>query len=90
MSGRWPTDDLTDSKEAHPDQMYLTAPAGAVVIFNSHVWHGATLNTADRRRRGMTMSYARRDEPQQLDQKAYIRKVVYDRLTPAARHLMDV
>lgn len=89
-SGRAPRDDMADVTQPHPDQILLTAPAGSVIIFNAHLWHGATLNTTDQRRRGMTMSYARRDEPQQLDQKAYIRKAVYDRLSPAARYLMDV
>jgi ectoine hydroxylase-related dioxygenase (phytanoyl-CoA dioxygenase family) len=89
-SGRSPADDLGDPTKDHPDQILLTAPAGSVIIFNAHLWHGATLNTTDQRRRGMTMSYARRDEPQQLDQKAYIRKAVYDRLSPAARYLLDV
>ena len=36
------------------------------------------------------MSFCRRDEPQQLDQKAYIRKAVYDRISPAQRYLLDV
>ena len=90
MSGKWPTDDLDDAKDTHPDQVLLTAPAGSVIIFNSHVWHGATHNSTEQPRRGMTMSYGRRDIPQQLDQRAYIRKVVYDRLSPAGRYLMDV
>jgi ectoine hydroxylase-related dioxygenase (phytanoyl-CoA dioxygenase family) len=89
-SGRAPKDDMDDVTQPHPDQILLTAPAGSVIIFNAHLWHGATLNTTDQRRRGMTMSYARRDEPQQLDQKAYVRKAVYDRLSPAQRYLMDV
>jgi hypothetical protein len=90
VSGRFPTDDMDDTTAAHPRQIFLEAPAGSVVIFNAHLWHGASLNTTDRRRRGMTMSYARRDEPQQLDQKAYVRKAVYDRLSPSARYLLDV
>jgi hypothetical protein len=89
-SGRWPTDDLADPADPHPRQVYLTAPAGSVVIFNSHVWHGGTLNRTQGLRRGMTMSYCRRDEPQQLEQAAHIRKAVYDRLSPAARYLLDV
>lgn len=89
-SGKWPTDEMADPADPHPRQVYLTAPAGSVVIFNSHVWHGGTLNRTDKPRRGMTMSYCRRDEPQQLDQAAHIRKVVYDRLSPATRFLLDV
>lgn len=90
LSGKWPTDVLADAKDPHPDQVSLTAPAGSVIIFNSHVWHGATHNSTQQRRRGLTMAYGRRDIPQQLDQRAYIRKAVYDRLSPAARYLRDV
>jgi hypothetical protein len=31
-----------------------------------------------------------REHPQQLDQPAYIRKATYDRLSDAARYLLDV
>ena len=87
---RTPADDLGDPTLDHPDQILLTAPAGSVIIFNAHLWHGGTRNNTDQRRRGMTMSFCRRDEPQQLDQRAYIRKAVYDHLSPAACYLMDV
>lgn len=88
--GRLPADDMDDPQEDHPDQLLLTAPAGSVVIFNAHLWHGGTRNRTDRPRRGMTMSYCRRDEPQQLDQRAYARPHVLERLGPAARYLLDV
>ena len=92
-SHRWaklPSDVLDDVTAPHPDEVLLTGTAGTVVIFNSHVWHGGTLNRTDQPRRGMTLSYIRRDEPQQLDQAEYVRKRVYDRLSPAARFLLDV
>ncbi len=90
LSGRVPADEMADVLDDHPEQIHLTAPAGSVVVFNSHLWHGGTLNRTGQRRRGMTMSFCRRDEPQQLDQRAYVRKVVYDALSPAARYLLDV
>ncbi|MPZ95201.1 MAG: phytanoyl-CoA dioxygenase [Propionibacteriales bacterium] len=92
-SHRWdrvPADVLDDPTAAHPDEQLLLGPAGTVVIFNAHLWHGGTRNTTDTPRRGMTLSYCRRDEPQQLDQQAYVRKSVYDRLSPAARFVLDV
>ena len=61
-----------------------------MVIFNAHLWHGGTLNSTTARRRGMTMSFVLRDEPQQLDQRAYVRKAVYDKLSQAQRYLLDV
>jgi ectoine hydroxylase-related dioxygenase (phytanoyl-CoA dioxygenase family) len=88
--GRVPADDLADPTAAHPDERLLLGEAGTVVIFNAHLWHGGTLNRTGVPRRGLTMSYCRRDEPQQLDQAAYVRKSVYDRLSPAARVVLDV
>jgi ectoine hydroxylase-related dioxygenase (phytanoyl-CoA dioxygenase family) len=92
-SHRWtrvPADDLADPTAAHPDEQLLLGEAGTVVIFNAHLWHGGTLNRTGIPRRGLTMSYCRRDERQQTDQAAHVRKAVYDRLSPAARFILDV
>ncbi|MEM1211755.1 MAG: phytanoyl-CoA dioxygenase family protein [Planctomycetota bacterium] len=85
-----PADHLDDPKAAHPDQVVLTAPAGTVVVINSHLWHGGTTNTSGKPRRVCHSYYTAREHPQQLDQAAYIRKRVYDRLSPAARWVLDV
>lgn len=89
-SGKVPSEEMADTLDAHPRQIHLTAPAGSVVIFNAHLWHGGTLNSTSARRRGMTMSFVLRNEPQQLDQRAYVRKSVYDKLSSAQRYLLDV
>jgi ectoine hydroxylase-related dioxygenase (phytanoyl-CoA dioxygenase family) len=89
-SGKVPRDVMPDPTKPHPDEKLLLAPAGTVVIFNSHTWHGGTLNTTDKPRRAMHSYFTRRDQPQQLDQKAYIRPETYERLSPAARFILDV
>lgn len=89
-SGRLPQDVLDDVVAPHPDEVVLTAPAGSVIVFNSHLWHSGTPNRSNASRGGMTLSFTRRDERQQLDQAEHIRKQVYDRLSPAERFLMDV
>jgi ectoine hydroxylase-related dioxygenase (phytanoyl-CoA dioxygenase family) len=89
-SGKIPRDVMADPSQPHPDEILLTAPAGTVVIFNSHTWHGGTLNRTDRPRRAMHSYFTRRDQTQQLDQKAYIRPETYQRLSPAARFILDV
>lgn len=89
-SGKVPGDEMADTLDEHPRQIHLTAPAGSVVIFNAHLWHGGTLNSTTARRRGMTMSFVLRNEPQQLDQREYVRKAVYDKLSFAQRYLLDV
>src|SRR5690554_2165644 len=39
-----PQDVLDDPLAPHPDEVIIEAPAGSVVIFNSHTWHGGTTN----------------------------------------------
>lgn len=89
-SGKVPRDVMPDPSQPHPDEILLTAPAGTVVIFNSHTWHGGTLNRTDKPRRAMHSYFTRRDQTQQLDQKAYMRPDTYQRLTPAGRFILDV
>jgi ectoine hydroxylase-related dioxygenase (phytanoyl-CoA dioxygenase family) len=89
-SGSLPRDALDDPRAAHPNERILLAPAGTVVIFNSHVWHGGTRNTTDRPRRALHAYFCRRSQPQQLDQRAYIRPETYQRLSEAARYILDV
>lgn len=89
-SGKLPREDMPDPKALHPDEIQLIAPAGTVVVFNAHTWHGGTLNTTSERRRAMHSYFCRREEPQQLDQRKYIRPETYNRLSPAARYLLDV
>ena len=76
--------------ETHPDEVIVTGKAGSVIIFNSHTWHGRSANRTGERRGGMTLSFCQREIPQQLNQREYIRKVVYDRIGAAERYLMDV
>lgn len=89
-SGQIPQAAMPDPTQPHPNEVLLTAPAGTVVIFNSHTWHGGTLNRTDRPRRGLHSYFTRRGHQQQLDQKAYIRPETYQRLSPAARFILDV
>jgi ectoine hydroxylase-related dioxygenase (phytanoyl-CoA dioxygenase family) len=83
-------DALPDPAAPHPDEVQLIAPAGTVVVFNSHVWHGGTRNRSDRPRRALHSYFTRRANGQQLDQKKYIRPETLARLSPAARFILDV
>ena len=89
-SGRMPADDLPDPKAPHPDEIQVLAPAGTVVVFNSHTWHGGTLNRSDRPRRVLHGYFCRRDVPQQTDQRRYFRPETRARLSEAAQLILDV
>ncbi len=89
-SGERPAEAMADPSADHPDQVQVIGPAGTVVVFNSHLWHGGTLNRSAAPRRAMHSYFCWRTLPQQLDQQAYLRDETYDRLSPAQRFVLDV
>lgn len=89
-SGQHPKDVLADAKAPHPDEVVLTAAAGTVVIFNSHTWHGGTLNRSNAPRYGLHSYFTRRDQRQQTDQSASLSDATKARLSPAAKTILDV
>jgi ectoine hydroxylase-related dioxygenase (phytanoyl-CoA dioxygenase family) len=88
--GKAPEDELDDPAAPHPDERRVIAPAGSVVVFNGHLWHSGTTNESERPRRVIHAAFVRRDQPQQTDQRAFIRPETRARLDAAARHLLDV
>ena len=88
--GLLPQDVLEDPWATHPDELLLEAAVGTVAIFNSHTWHGGTINRSDKPRRAIHSYFCRRDQPQQVDQKRYIRSETLGRISEAARELLDV
>jgi ectoine hydroxylase-related dioxygenase (phytanoyl-CoA dioxygenase family) len=85
-----PKDYMEDTKAPHPEEILLIAPAGTVGVFNSHVWHGGTLNRSRGNRMALHCSYVARDCEQQTNQRDYLRKSTYDRISPAAKYILDV
>lgn len=85
-----PQEDLDDPMAPHREQILLEAPAGTVAIFNSHTWHGGTVNQSDKPRRAIHSYFCRRDQPQQIDQKKYLQQETISRVGPTGRWLLDV
>ena len=88
--GKMPGDVMANVTDAHPDEVKIIAPAGTVVIFNSHTWHGGTRNTTDKPRRAMHSYFCRRDQTQQLDQRKHLLPETVARLSLAARVILNV
>lgn len=92
-SHRWakmPEDEVADPMLPHPQEQIIEAPAGSLLILNSHVWHGGTRNLTGRRRRAIQTYCVRREFPQQLNQRQYLSAATVERLSPRARYLLDV
>ena len=90
LNSSLPQDVLDDPLAPHPEEVIIKAPAGSVVIFNSHVWHGGTTNQTSSARRAIHSYFCRRDQPQQVDQKRYIRKETLERLTEGAVKILGI
>jgi ectoine hydroxylase-related dioxygenase (phytanoyl-CoA dioxygenase family) len=85
-----PADHVQDLRAPHPDEVLIIAKAGTVVAYNAHLWHGGTENRTSKTRRVLHPSFIAREFPQQYNQREILRKSTYDRISPAARYLLDV
>ena len=82
---------LEDPMAPHPEQELVVAPAGTVAVFNSHTWHGGTLNKSkDLQRRAMHGYFTAREHGQQHNQREYLRYETWKRISPAARYILNV
>lgn len=86
--GRNPRDVLENPLAPYPGEVMIIAPAGTVVVYNAHVWHGGTANRTGMHRRALHSFYVRRDLPQQQWQKKLLRPETQARLSPAMRELL--
>lgn len=85
-----PEDVLEDQEAKHPDEIIITAPAGSVFIFNSHVWHGGTTNQTSMPRRSIHSYFCTREQAQQIDQKRYILEKTKQRIGELGSYILDV
>ncbi len=85
-----PQEAVNNCLVAHPEQELILAPAGSVIIMNSHTWHGGTVNTTDNLRRIIQSYFVCRNQAPQLNQRKYIRESTLARLTPEEKVLLDV
>lgn len=83
-----PDEVLENPLADHPDQILIQAPAGSVVLFNSHVWHGGTTNTTDKDRRSIHSYFCSRELPQQLDQSRFIKSETAERIGSKGKHIL--
>ena len=90
-SQKWrqlPQEALADPLASHPEEKLLLAPAGSVVVMNTHAWHGGTANRTAAPRRALHAFYCRSDKPQQQYQKRLLRPETQARLSPELRRLL--
>ncbi|MFM8764309.1 MAG: phytanoyl-CoA dioxygenase family protein, partial [Spartobacteria bacterium] len=90
LSGKVPSEVMKDPKEKHPEESLLLGEAGTVFVFNSHTWHGGTINRTHKPRRAMHSYFCRRDQKQQLNQQDYLSPALIRSFSPAEKFILDV
>lgn len=88
--GKTPYEVLDDYMGPHPDEVKVYGPAGDVIVFDGHVWHGGTHNATSAHRRALFSGWVHRNQFQIDDQRKFLLPETYDRLSDAARFLVDV
>ena len=89
-AGKLPEDVMEDVYAMHPEQIQLIAPAGTVVVFNAHLWHGGMTNETNASRHAMHCYYCQREDEQQTNQREHLRPETVNRLSNTLRWLLDV
>jgi hypothetical protein len=55
-----PLQEVDGKVQAHPEEVTVCGPAGAVAVFNSHIYHAGGQNVSDGPRRGVLAYFGRR------------------------------
>jgi hypothetical protein len=83
-----PDRDMPDVQAKHPDEIYLTAPAGSMVAINGNIWHGGTRNHSDRTRHLISAFWTQRGIYQQ-EAHRLLNGAAKQRLSEAAQYIID-
>jgi phytanoyl-CoA dioxygenase PhyH len=78
---------MVDPWATHPDERYVVAPRGAVVIFNAHLIHAGSKNRSDKPRRSVHGYFTPPDRPSHYHWPDLPPHILAG-LSPASRELM--
>ncbi len=85
----WP-DDHIDVFGNHKNQINLNVPAGTIVIMNQNLWHSGTKSISGKPRKSIYIDIRRRDLPQLLNFKKYLRKETKKKMTEYEKYLLGI
>ncbi len=90
LCGKMPEEVMEDPSQTHQDEILLEAPAGTVIVFNSHLWHGGTINHTGKSRRAIHSYFCTRDQIQQTPQLELIQQETLSRISSEAKWVLGV
>ena len=85
----WP-DDYINTAETQKEEIRATLPAGSIMAFNLNTWHAGANNLNGETRKALFIQIKRRDEPQLLNYKKYLKQSTIDGLNEPLKYLLAV
>ena len=88
LTGKGQDNVPADPMARHPDETYVIAPAGSLVVINGNLVHSGTRNCSDHDRHLISAFWLPRGLYQPESQRVLTREA-YERLSEAARYIID-
>jgi hypothetical protein len=85
----WP-DEHIDPTVLHKDEISVDCKAGSILVFNLNTWHAGAKNLSGNSRKAIFIQIKRRDKPQLLNYKKYLKKETIKNLNSELRYLLAV
>lgn len=76
--------------EPHPNERYIEAPRGSLLLYDINLWHGGTNCSNGKPRRHININYRDRKIWQQINFKKDLPQKIIDQLSEAERYLLKV
>ncbi|NKB65582.1 MAG: phytanoyl-CoA dioxygenase [Candidatus Latescibacteria bacterium] len=89
-SGQNPRQVLADPEAEVPGEIRLEAPAGSVVVFGGHTWHGGAQNHSEGVRWTLLSAFCKHDHAQDPPVAAMIDEELKGRLSKETHRLLDL
>ena len=85
----WP-DDHIDPTVLHEDEISADCEAGSILVINLNTWHAGAKNLNGNSRKAIFIQIKRRDKPQLLNFKKYLKKETIENLNSELRYFLAV
>lgn len=86
----WVSDYIEDTNLIHPEQRFINAESGDILMMNGSLWHSGSKNINGKRRRVIYIDYRSKNIPQLLNQKKYLSKTKINSLPDKLREILRV
>lgn len=86
----WVSEYMENTKLPHPDQIFINAKKGDILMMNGSLWHSGSKNINGKRNRMIFIDFRSKDIPQLLNQKRYLSQKTVANLPKKIKEILKV